>query len=177
MPLPKGRKALSCNWVYKYKYTSNSVDLKYNVRIVAKGYKQEKPYIYEHERQNMHNLQQIWYKHIAYLDDSIKNDQLYQKTSSSSDMRIKIADKQKLKNSCVLINGWRRVFIYILRNPNFLQNYIYISIHKPYRHNCEHDEHKFWEDPSTLIAITTKFFPVSPSKHIKLCIMKTKRYA
>ena len=41
MPLPKGRKALPCKWVYKYKYTYDSVHPKYKARIVAKGFKQE----------------------------------------------------------------------------------------------------------------------------------------
>ena len=38
---PKDKKALPCKWVYKYKYTSDSVHHKYKARIVAKGFKQE----------------------------------------------------------------------------------------------------------------------------------------
>ena len=41
VPLPKGRKALPCKWVYKYKYTSDSALPKYKARIVAKSFKQE----------------------------------------------------------------------------------------------------------------------------------------
>ncbi|MCO5584646.1 hypothetical protein L7F22_038577 [Adiantum nelumboides] len=39
VPLPKGRKALPCKWVYKKKIASNVEN--YKVRLVAKGFKQE----------------------------------------------------------------------------------------------------------------------------------------
>ncbi|MCO5599479.1 hypothetical protein L7F22_053583 [Adiantum nelumboides] len=39
VPLPKGRKALPCKWVYKKKIASNVEN--YKARLMAKGFKQE----------------------------------------------------------------------------------------------------------------------------------------
>ena len=36
-----GRKSLSCKWVFRYKYVSDSEKPKYKARLVLKGFKQE----------------------------------------------------------------------------------------------------------------------------------------
>ncbi|MCO5578140.1 hypothetical protein L7F22_031978 [Adiantum nelumboides] len=41
VPLHKGKKALSCKWVYKMKVVLGDDKPKYKVRLVAKGFKQE----------------------------------------------------------------------------------------------------------------------------------------
>ncbi|MCO5554773.1 hypothetical protein L7F22_008307 [Adiantum nelumboides] len=40
--LPQGKQALPCKWVYKKKYTTEDLKLKYKVRLVAKGFMQNK---------------------------------------------------------------------------------------------------------------------------------------
>ena len=42
VPLPKGKHALPCKWVYKLKVTPTDARPKYKARLVAKGFKQEK---------------------------------------------------------------------------------------------------------------------------------------
>ena len=39
--LPARRKPLPCKWVFRYKYVYDLEKPKYNVRLVAKGFKQE----------------------------------------------------------------------------------------------------------------------------------------
>ena len=39
--LPKNRRALPCKWVYWQKETSDSTNLKYKARLLAKGFQQE----------------------------------------------------------------------------------------------------------------------------------------
>ncbi|MCO5547605.1 hypothetical protein L7F22_001056 [Adiantum nelumboides] len=41
-PLPKGKEALPCKWVYKIKLSSMDVTPKYMARLVAKRFKQQK---------------------------------------------------------------------------------------------------------------------------------------
>ena len=36
--LPPGRKLVQCNWVYKTKFDADGSHLKYNSRLVSKGY-------------------------------------------------------------------------------------------------------------------------------------------
>ena len=36
--LPKGKKALDNRWIYRVKHESNSVSLRYKVRLVVKGF-------------------------------------------------------------------------------------------------------------------------------------------
>jgi hypothetical protein len=38
VPLPEGKKAIGCKWVYKMKHNSNGSISKYKARLVAKGY-------------------------------------------------------------------------------------------------------------------------------------------
>ena len=40
VPLPKGKKSIGCNWVYKVKHDSNGHVSRYKARLVAKGYAQ-----------------------------------------------------------------------------------------------------------------------------------------
>ena len=40
-PLPKGKQASPCKWVYKRKYTTEDHEPKYKARLVAKGFKQK----------------------------------------------------------------------------------------------------------------------------------------
>ncbi|MCO5577948.1 hypothetical protein L7F22_031785 [Adiantum nelumboides] len=40
--LPQGKQTLPCKWVYKKKYTTEDLELKYKARLVAKGFKQKK---------------------------------------------------------------------------------------------------------------------------------------
>ena len=42
VPLPQGKSALPCKWVYKLKFTSDNAKPKYKARLVAKEFKQEK---------------------------------------------------------------------------------------------------------------------------------------
>ena len=38
-PLPEGKKAIGCKWVYKIKHNTNGFAIrKYKARLVAKGY-------------------------------------------------------------------------------------------------------------------------------------------
>ena len=39
--LPENRRALPCKWVYRRKETSDSTNLKYKAKLVAKGFRQE----------------------------------------------------------------------------------------------------------------------------------------
>ncbi|MCO5573352.1 hypothetical protein L7F22_027121 [Adiantum nelumboides] len=41
VPLPKGKNALPCKWVYKMKVVPEDDKPKYEARLVAKGFKQE----------------------------------------------------------------------------------------------------------------------------------------
>ena len=41
VPLPEGKEALPCKWVFKRKVTSGDVTPKYKARLVAKGFKQQ----------------------------------------------------------------------------------------------------------------------------------------
>lgn len=40
IPLPTGKRAIGCRWVYKIKYNSDSTIERYKARLVAKGYTQ-----------------------------------------------------------------------------------------------------------------------------------------
>ncbi|MCO5585557.1 hypothetical protein L7F22_039491 [Adiantum nelumboides] len=40
MPLPKGKKPIGCQWVYKVKHDSDGSVSSYKARLVAKGYAQ-----------------------------------------------------------------------------------------------------------------------------------------
>jgi hypothetical protein len=40
VPLPEGKKAIGCKWVYKVKHNSDGSISKYKARLVAKGYAQ-----------------------------------------------------------------------------------------------------------------------------------------
>ena len=40
-PLPKGKQALPCKWVYKRKYIVEDIKPKYKARLVAKGFKKK----------------------------------------------------------------------------------------------------------------------------------------
>lgn len=42
VPLPQGKNALPCKWVYKLKVTSDNTKPKYKARLVAKCFKQER---------------------------------------------------------------------------------------------------------------------------------------
>ena len=41
VPVPTGRKPMSCKWVFRYKYIFGSNQPKYKARLVAKGFKKE----------------------------------------------------------------------------------------------------------------------------------------
>jgi hypothetical protein len=47
VPLPEGKKAIGCKWVYKMKHNSDGSISKYKVRLVAKGYAQTHGIYYE----------------------------------------------------------------------------------------------------------------------------------
>jgi hypothetical protein len=47
VPLPEGKKAIGCKWVYKVKHNSDGNISKYKARLVAKGYAQTHGIDYE----------------------------------------------------------------------------------------------------------------------------------
>lgn len=44
--LPKGKKPISCRWVYKIKHRSDGSIERYKVRLVAKGFTQKRGLIF-----------------------------------------------------------------------------------------------------------------------------------
>jgi hypothetical protein len=47
VPLPEGKKAIGCKWVYKVKHNSDGRISRYKARLVAKGYAQTHGIDYE----------------------------------------------------------------------------------------------------------------------------------
>ncbi len=47
VPLPEGKKAIGCKWVYKVKHNSDGSISRYKARLVAKGYAQTHGIHYE----------------------------------------------------------------------------------------------------------------------------------
>jgi hypothetical protein len=53
VPLPEGKKAIGCKWVYKVKHNSDGSISRYKARLVAKGYAQT------HGRRHLFLLQKM----------------------------------------------------------------------------------------------------------------------
>jgi hypothetical protein len=47
VPLPEGKKAIGCKWVYKVRHNSDGIISRYKARLVAKGYAQTHGIDYE----------------------------------------------------------------------------------------------------------------------------------
>jgi len=45
-PLPKGKHAIGCKWIYKVKYTFDAAIKRFKTRLVTKGYAQKEGMIF-----------------------------------------------------------------------------------------------------------------------------------